>query len=49
MCLFIMDPHWAPISVMGFLSPCGKERLKHWAHGIKDTKAMDLLNGVNIY
>ena len=37
------------MNAVGFLSPTHKERLKHWANGIKDTKALNLLNGVGIY
>ena len=42
-------PHLGAISVTGFLSllPC-KERFKHWAHRIKDTEMLDILNGVGI-
>ena len=36
-------------SVMGFLSTAHRERLKHWAHGIKNTVMLDILNGVSIY
>ena len=35
--------------VTGFLSPTHKERLKHWAHGIKGMQTLDTLDGVSIY
>ena len=53
-CLYLLwAPHWVPISLISFLSPTHKERLEHWAHGIKelehwahgikDTKVLDLI------
>ena len=34
---------------IGFSTLTHKERLEHWIHRIKDTKALDLLDGIDIY
>ena len=36
------------VTVTGFLS-CWQRQLEHWAHGIKDTEMLDILDGVDIY
>ena len=48
-CVFTMDPTLGAIFCHRFLSPAHKERPEHWAHGIKDTEKLDILNDVGIY
>ena len=40
---------YAEFIVAGFLSPTLKERLEHWAHGIKDTKAHTTEVGAGVH
>ena len=43
-CLTIWTPHWVPISCHGFSASFFVETyLMHWAHGIKDTDALDVV------
>ena len=41
--------HCTPISVVGFLSSHLQGEAQALGHGIKDTKMLGLVNGVNIY